>query len=117
MKPLSTRPYLPGRQVSPASRRAPGTAVPGLNGIEARHPDAAAPRCRFTAESVSEDAEPGEYLTCTLSDGHPAATNSPWPTPTTEPWRPARSRSGRVPGVRVLDLDREFVSAVRVYVF
>jgi hypothetical protein len=49
----------------------PATAVPGVNGTTARPVDATVPRCRFTADSLSEDAEPGEYLVCTLPEGHP----------------------------------------------
>ncbi|MEU6261739.1 hypothetical protein [Saccharopolyspora shandongensis] len=50
----------------------PATAVTGLNGITARAADAGAPHCRFTAEAQpGEFSEPGEYLTCTLPDGHP----------------------------------------------
>jgi hypothetical protein len=32
----------------------PATAVTGLNGTTARHPDASAPRCRFTADAVPQ---------------------------------------------------------------
>ncbi|KAA2244135.1 hypothetical protein F0L68_41345 [Solihabitans fulvus] len=50
----------------------PDTAVTRLNGTTARPVDATVPRCPFTAEADwHEDSEPGEYLTCTLSDGHP----------------------------------------------
>ncbi len=49
----------------------PATAVTRLNGTTARPVDVDAPRCSFTADSVSEDAEPGEYLVCLLPEGHP----------------------------------------------
>ncbi|SEO83774.1 hypothetical protein [Amycolatopsis saalfeldensis] len=49
----------------------PATAVTGVNDTTARPVDVDAPRCRFTAESMSEDAEPGEYLVCLLPEGHP----------------------------------------------
>jgi hypothetical protein len=49
----------------------PDTAVTRLNGLDARGPDAATPRCHFAADIVDDDAEPGDYLTCTLPDGHP----------------------------------------------
>ncbi|MFI5614969.1 hypothetical protein [Amycolatopsis sp. NPDC051903] len=49
----------------------PTTAVTGVNDTTARPVDVDASRCRFTADSMSEDAEPGDYLTCTLAEGHP----------------------------------------------
>jgi hypothetical protein len=49
----------------------PATAVTRLNGTTARPVDVDAPRCPFTADSMSEDAEPGEYLVCLLPEGHP----------------------------------------------
>lgn len=49
----------------------PATAVTRLNGTTARPVNATVPRCAFTADSMSEDAEPGEYLVCLLPEGHP----------------------------------------------
>jgi hypothetical protein len=48
------------------------TAVTGLNGINARHPDSPSPRCRFTAElDWDAESEPGDYFACTEAEGHP----------------------------------------------
>lgn len=65
-----TKPGEPGELLARLSD--PATAVTGVNGTTARPSDATAPQCRFTADAQwHEDAEPGEYLTCTLPDGHP----------------------------------------------
>lgn len=67
---LMTKSGAPGELLARLSD--PATAVTGVNGTKARPPDATAPQCRFTADPQwHEDAEPGEYLTCTLPEGHP----------------------------------------------
>ncbi len=48
------------------------TAITRLNGAWARPIDAPAPHCPFTAEEAqNENAEMGDYLACTLAEGHP----------------------------------------------